>query len=125
MEPNMEKHVRIISKIMMVLGVLYLVAVGFLGLVGLLAMKNQTQTGGVAILPLMLTATTLLPPLALIGVCHILTARAFQTGAKWARIALWILAILNLGNVPLGTAFGTYAIWVLMKTRQDVKQMIE
>ena len=37
---------------------------------------------------------------------------------------LWILAILNLGNIPLGTGFGIYAIWVLLKTG-ELKEEIE
>jgi hypothetical protein len=33
--------------------------------------------------------------------------------APWARIAGMVLAILHLINIPLGTAIGIYALWVL------------
>ncbi|MBW2328222.1 MAG: hypothetical protein JRF04_01120 [Deltaproteobacteria bacterium] len=117
----MQKHIRIISIIMIVMGVFYLVVVVLLGLTGLMAAKNQAQTGEVAMLPAILTGVTFLLPMALFGVLHIMTGRAFRAGANWARIGLWILAIINLGNVPVGTAIGAYAIWILVKTREDVK----
>ena len=123
MTQDMQKHLRIISKIMVVLGIFYLVLVVLLGLAGLWATKNymQAESRDVALLPAMLTGVTFLIPVALFGVLHFMTGRAFQAGANWARIALWILAILNLGNVPLGTAFGAYAIWFLVNTREEVK----
>ena len=117
----MQKHVRIISIIMIVSGILYLLAALLLGVVGLMAVKNQAQSGDIAVMPSMVTGVVLLLPLGLIGVLHILTGRAFRAGTNWARIALWILAIINLGNVPVGTAIGAYAMWILVKTREDVK----
>lgn len=120
-QQNMQKHVRIISIIMIVSGILYLLAALLLGMIGLMAVKNQAQTGDIAVMPSMVTGVVLLLPLGLIGVLHILTGRAFRAGTNWARIALWILAIINLGNVPVGTAIGVYAMWVLVKTREDVK----
>ena len=117
----MQKHVRIISIIMIVSGILYLLAALFLGVVGLMAVKNQAQTGDISVIPAIVTGIVFLLPLGLIGVLHIFTGRAFRTGTNWARIALWILAIINLGNVPVGTAIGAYAMWILVKTREDVK----
>lgn len=117
----MQKHVRILSIIMIVSGILYLLAVVLLGVIGLVAVKNQAQTGDIAVMPAIVTGAVLLLPLGLIGVLHIFTGRAFRAGINWARITLWILAIINLGNVPVGTAIGIYAMWVLVKTREDVK----
>lgn len=117
----MQKHVRIISIIMIVSGILYLLATLFLGVIGLMAVKNQAQTGSSDLMPAMITGVVFLLPLGLIGVLHIFTGRAFRAGTNWSRIALWILAIINLGNVPVGTAIGAYAMWVLVKTREDVK----
>ena len=120
-QQNMQKHVRIISIIMIVSGILYLLATLLLGVIGLIALNNQAQTGDIAVMPAIITGTVLLSPLGFIAVLHILTGRAFRAGTNWARIALWILAIINLGNVPVGTAIGAYAMWVLVKTREDVK----
>lgn len=116
----MQKHVRILSILMIVSGILYLLATLFFGVIGLMALQNQAQTGN-SDLPAMITGVVFLLPLGLIGVLHIFTGRAFRAGANWSRISLWILAIINLGNVPVGTAIGAYAMWVLVKTREDVK----
>ena len=120
-QQNMQKHVRILSIIMIVSGILYMILVFLLGVIGLMAVKNQAQTGDIAVIPAIVTGLVLLLPLGFIGVLHIFTGRAFRSGRNWARISLWILAIINLGNVPVGTAIGAYAMWVLVKTREDVK----
>lgn len=112
----MQKHIRVISIILMVLGSLYILAAGVLGILSLIATNNQAQTGDIPLLPIMLTGGFIFIPLVFIGALHILTAKAFRANKDWSRIILWILAILNLGNVPLGTGFGIYAIWVLLKT---------
>jgi hypothetical protein len=36
-------------------------------------------------------------------------------GREWARILVLILSVLNLFNIPIGTAIGVYSIWVLMQ----------
>ena len=119
MKKDMQKHIRIVSILLVVLGVFYLLGAGFITIFGLMATNNQAQTANVALLPAILTGGTILLPLILIGVAHILTASAFRSGKNWSRIALWILAIINLGNVPVGTGIGLYAMWVLLNTRQN------
>ena len=121
MTEGMEKHVRIVSTIMIIFGIIYLLAVACLGMLGLATLKNLAQTEDIAILPTVLTAVALSIPLIFIGGLHIVTGRAFRAGANWSRVGLWILAIINLGNVPIGTAIGVYTIWVLVKTREEVK----
>jgi hypothetical protein len=122
---NKQKHVRLVSIILYILGAFYLAGAAFFTIVGLWATKNyiQADQAETALVPAILTGAAFLIPLVLFGLFHIITGRAFQKQVNWARIALWILAILNLGNVPLGTAFGAYAIWVLVNTREDVQQI--
>jgi hypothetical protein len=116
----MQKHTRIICTILTIMGSIYLLLAVFVGIIGLMATQSQGETNNVALLPAMLTGVTFLIPLILFGVLHILTGKAFRAGKGWARVALWILAILNLGNVPIGTGLGIYAIWILMKTRESL-----
>lgn len=120
---NKQKHIRIVSNILLALGILYLAGVVFFAVFGTWVTNNYMQAGNAesSLIPAMLTGLFFLIPLALFGIMHIIVGRAFRSGANWSRIALWILAILNLGNVPLGTAFGAYAIWILVNTREDVK----
>lgn len=39
--------------------------------------------------------------------------------APWARIAGIVLAILHLINIPIGTALGIYALWVLFNKETE------
>lgn len=114
----MSKHIRIVSIILVILGAIYLLAAGFLGIFGLLALNNQHETIDAAWLPTVFTGGLILLPFTAIGVVHIATAKAFRQGKKWSRVALWILSIVNLGSIPIGTVFGGYAIWVLIKTKE-------
>ena len=114
----MSKHIRIISTILVVLGAIYLIAAGFFAVFGLLALNNQSEIADTAWLPTLFTGGLILLPLTAIGVVHIATAKAFRQGKNWSRAALWILSIVNLGSIPIGTAFGGYAIWVLIRTKE-------
>lgn len=120
MARNMEKHIRIVGGIFIAFGIFYLLATLFIGVIGLLAWINEAQTTAVPFLPTSLTGIVILLPFTLLGILHLFTGRAFRAGRGWARFALWILAIINLGNIPLGTAIGAYAIWVLIRTNESV-----
>ena len=39
--------------------------------------------------------------------------------ASWARIAGIVLAIIHLINIPIGTALGVYALWVLFNKETE------
>jgi len=119
----MQKHVRIVSIMQIVFGSLYLLAAAGLGLIGLWAIKNQNPTEITGVLPAIISGTIFFLPLGVIGILHVLTGRAFRTGKKWSRITLWILSVINLGNVPVGTAVGGYSIWVLVNTREEVRKI--
>ncbi len=41
----------------------------------------------------------------------------------WARIAAMVLAIIQLINIPLGTALGIYALWVLFN--KDTERLFD
>lgn len=120
MNKNMRKHVRIVSTILMALGALYLLAAGGITVIGLMTSNSQMQAGDVTLLPAILTGGVILLPLVLLGILHIVAATAFRAGKGWSRIALWILSVLNLGNVPVGTGIAIYVIWVLIQTREEV-----
>lgn len=119
MNSDMQKHARIVSIILMVLGVIYLLAAGFVAIFGLMATNSNVPSEDVTLLPTMFTGGFVVFPLLLVGTLHILTGRAFRAGRGWSRVAVWILSVLNLGNVPVGTGIAIYAIWVLVKTRED------
>jgi hypothetical protein len=43
--------------------------------------------------------------------------------ASWARIAGIVLAIIHLINIPVGTALGIYALWVLFN--KDTERLFD
>ena len=116
---DLQKHIRIVSKICIAIGVIYLLALAFFSVAGLMAAYNAI--GEHPLLPAALSVVPFFAILALLGILHIATGRAFRAGKSWARTSLWILSILNIGNVPLGTGFGIYSIWLLVKTRPGYK----
>jgi hypothetical protein len=53
--------------------------------------------------------------LGVLSVPSIIGGIGLLRGQEWARILVMILSVLNLFNIPIGTAIGVYSIWVLMQ----------
>lgn len=102
-----------------ILGVLYaLTSVG--ELVAALVLLGVAGAG--ALVPEPLTAVLLATLGTVLGgfflilaVPGLLLAWALIARKSWAVPLGWILAILNLFNVPVGTALGIYTIWALSR----------
>jgi hypothetical protein len=111
-KPSTTDHIRIV-------GVLYIA----LGIIGLVA-------GGITLAALLAAGviagdSDTLSVLAIIGIAiggflFVLSLPAIIGGwwlmryKEWARILVVVLGILQIGNVPLGTALGAYTLWVLL-----------
>lgn len=119
MAANIQKHVRIVSFILKVLGVLYLLGAAAVLMLGTEAFFPESSPGDTAAATSPVPSSVVLIPLVLFGVLHFLAGRGFAGNERWARLLLWVLSLLNLPNLPLGTAFGAYSIWVLYQTRQS------
>lgn len=52
----------------------------------------------------------------------LLLAWALIARKEWAVPLGWVLAVLNLFNLPVGTALGIYTIWVL--TREETRLLL-
>lgn len=117
MDQDFQKHVRIVSTICICIGVFYLLALVFVSILSLMAAHNAPARQ--PLLPAALSVLPFFSLLGLLGVLHIATGRAFRVGRSWARVSMWVISIVNIGSVPIGTAFGVYAIWLLMKTRSQ------
>lgn len=59
---------------------------------------------------------------ATLGLLHLLAGWALFDHRGWGRGLTMVLAVLALFNIPLGTAYGGYALWVL--TREGVEETI-
>lgn len=113
-----ETHTNIVGWLHIVLSALGLLAVAFVMLVfvgiGLLlaATEGSEAMGILAVIGTLVgTFLFLVSAPGLIGGIGVLKRQ------NWARILVLILSVLQLFNVPFGTAVGIYSLWAL--TRQE------
>ena len=108
----MSRHVQIIGIMQIALGVILLAAGGFL----FVTMTGAGLISGDAeALSILLVIASMLTLFFLILSVPSIIAGAGLLGMRpWARVLTLVLAALNLFNVPIGTAFGIYAFWVLL-----------
>jgi hypothetical protein len=109
----MEKHVTLVG--------IFHIGLGALGLVGaLIAFLFVVGGGLISGEPEAMVATTVIGSLIAL-VVGVLSVPAIVGGIgllrykPWARILVMILAVIDLFNVPIGTAVGIYTLWVLLQ----------
>jgi uncharacterized membrane protein (DUF2068 family) len=49
-----------------------------------------------------------------LSIPSIIAGVGLQRRKQWARILAIVIAVINLFNVPVGTAIGIYALWALL-----------
>jgi phage shock protein PspC (stress-responsive transcriptional regulator) len=107
----MEEHVRI-------LGYLY-IAFSALGLVAAFIVFVAVTGGGwisgdeTTIAITTLVGSIIAGVLVLFAAPGIIGGMGLLRKQAWARILIMVLGVLNLFNIPFGTALGIYTIWVL------------
>ena len=110
----METHVKI-------LGLLYILAGGFGGLVSLIFFllmagpSNAASYGPVS--GYMVTGWMVL--MLVVALPSIVVGIGLLSFQRWSRVSATIIAIFELLNFPIGTAMGVYALWVLMSAETD------
>lgn len=113
----MEKHIRVLSIIDIVLGVLTLLAgVGllFATLLGVISV-GVAEPGARGVAGIVAGAGLFLSVVVItIGIFGIVVGANLRAHKPWARIAQIIFGALELPNFPIGTAFGIYALWVML-----------
>lgn len=109
----MEKHVTILA-ILHIAGAVFFAMLGvflFLLLAGIGLLSEEREA---------LIATFFLAPIVA-GFLIFLSVPGFICGLgllsykSWARILGLVIGLLNLFNVPIGTALGAYTLWVLLQ----------
>jgi hypothetical protein len=109
----MDKHLTVLGVLYIVLSALGLLVAGliFLAIVGggLLSGDPRTMSIGFAIGVLAAGFAAMVSAPGLVAGIGLLRR------AHWARILALIVAAINLINIPIGTALGAYAIWVLVQ----------
>lgn len=117
--PNMREHVRI-------LGILY-IAFSSLGLVAAFIVFAAVTGGGLISGDESAIAITALVGSIVAGILILVSAPGIIGGIgllkyqNWARILVMVLGVINLLNIPFGTALGIYTIWAL--TNKDTEAL--
>ena len=112
---QMEKHVTLVAIIYIVFGAigiligLFLLVVIIFG--GLISgdPEAMTITG--------IVGTALCGFFLLLSVPEVIGGIGLLKRRGWAKILVLIIGILDLANIPIGTAIGIYTIWVLLNDK--------
>jgi hypothetical protein len=119
----MELHVRIVAVLFLVLGGACLAAAGFSALMfgGLAAFVSASHEPaaplGAAVLGL--AGVGLIVFLLGFAVPALFCGVGLLSHRPWARLIGIVLAAISLLRVPIGTALGVYALWVLLNKRSE------
>ena len=119
---DMKGHIKAVGIINIVFGVLGLIVAGSLFLIiagaGIISGDPEAMT------ITSIVAVALSSLIAVLSIPELIAGYGILKFKSWGRILGIIIAILNLLNIPIGTAFGIYALWVLLneETEQIFKQ---
>lgn len=111
-----QTHVNIVAWLYIVLSVLGLLAAAFLLVVFLLigilfAAADESAAAGIfAVIAIFVGAF-----LFLVSAPGLIGGIGLLKRQNWARILVLILSVLQLFNVPFGTALGVYSLWALTR----------
>ena len=118
----MESHIKIVAFINIIFGVLGLIAAAivFIAVAGGGILSGDPT----AITITSIVAVAVSSVISVFSIPELIAGWSLLKFKSWGRLLGIIIAILDLINIPIGTAFGIYALWVLMneETEQIFKQ---
>ena len=114
----MVTHVKVLGVLYLVFSALSLLVALFLMLAigsaaGIVGMTADADDAAIAIPILGLAGTALGMMLLGLALPGLVTGWGLLSFKPWARILGLVLSVLNLLNIPFGTALGIYGLWVL------------
>lgn len=113
----METHIKVVGLINIVFGVFGLLAAGivFIAVAGGGLLSGDSE----AIMITSIVATAVSSVIAIFSIPEIIVGWGILKMKSWGRVLGIVVAILDLLGFPFGTAFGIYALWVLMNEETD------
>jgi len=120
----MTTHVKVVAVLYLFLsafGLLAALAVSMaFGLAGGIVGANADAEGAAIAVPIIgLTGTMLVVFLVLTSLPGLIAGVGLLKFRSWARVLGIVVAILNLIHIPIGTAVGIYALWVLLNRESE------
>jgi hypothetical protein len=115
----MEQHVKILGVLHIVFGSLGIVlALGMLvlfgGIAGLIGATGSASDVNISVPLLGGIGTFIFFVLLAISLPGLIAGIGLLQFRSWARVLAIVISVLDLMNVPLGTALGIYGLWVLL-----------
>ena len=113
----MESHIKIIGMINIVFGVLGFLAAAivFIAVAGGGILSRDPE----AITITFIVAMVISGILSILAIPELIAGWGLLKMKSWGRLLGIIIAIFNLLEFPIGTAFGIYALWVLMNEETE------
>lgn len=115
----MDTHVKVLGVLYLAFSALSLLIALFLMLAigsaaGIVGMTADSGDAAVAIPVLGIAGTALGMMLLILALPGLITGWGLLNYKPWARILGIVLSVINLLNIPFGTALGIYGLWVLL-----------
>jgi len=114
----MEKHVNVVAALHIGLSIFGIVIALIIGVV--LGLVGGFIEIPVANKILLVIATVVIWVVILFSIPGIIAGIGLFKRKEWARVLTLILSVINLMNIPVGTALGAYSIWVLVQDETTV-----
>lgn len=109
----MEKHINIVAALQIGFSILEIIIGILLFTLLFLAGKFIEETEAQTILAII--AKVMLIFIIILSIPGIIAGIGLLKRKEWARILTLVISVINLINVPVGTAVGVYSIWTLVQ----------
>lgn len=117
----MRQHVTVVGMLHIGFGVLGILAaiIVVVALIGPGLIVNHLEGDAEPLTILTIIAVSVSLFLVVISLPGIVGGVGLLRLQPWARYLVMVLGVLNLVNIPIGTATGVYTIWVLMQEETE------
>ena len=113
----MERHVKLLGIIFVVWGILSIL---FGMTIFLIFFATGVISGDEEALAIILFIGTMIAAFSCItGIGEIIAGWGLLERKRWSRILAMIMGVINIIDLPFGTALGIYALWVLLKAESE------
>jgi hypothetical protein len=109
----MEKHINVIAALRIGYTILHLLLGALIYTILFFVVDFADDQEAETIL--MIVANVIIVVIVVLSIPGIIAGIGLFKRKEWARILTLILSVLDLFNIPIGTAIGAYSIWALVQ----------
>jgi len=109
----MEKHINVIAALHIGLSILGIIIGGIV--FAILYFVRDISGDPDAEMVLTIVANVMIVFIVIVSIPGIIAGWGLFKRKEWARILTLILSVIDLFNIPVGTAVGVYSIWALVQ----------